>query len=152
MQNLEISIPNRFGPLSYGMNPAEVRKLLQETEVYEDWMGGNRNDSILLHCLIIEFDRCDGRGPLPDSRFVGAIIRLRPDVTLLGEPLFSLTREQTMEYLRQAKITFVEHAGGSFYSKTHGFSLEFNADNSFEYIDIFEPDTSRPWPKSRPKM
>ena len=50
-------IPNiGVGPVRFGMSPAEVLTAIPEGQKYEEWMGGNRNDSLLFHGLILGFD------------------------------------------------------------------------------------------------
>ena len=46
------------------MSPDEVVALMGEEQTYEDWMGGNLNDSLLYHHLIIGFDKYDGLSPV----------------------------------------------------------------------------------------
>ena len=50
-------IPNiGIGPVRFGMSPAEALAAIPEGQKYEEWMGGNRNDSLLFHGLILGFD------------------------------------------------------------------------------------------------
>ena len=73
-----------LGPLRFGMAPDQVRALFSEQETYEDWMGGNLNDSILYRGLIIEFDLCDAWGPLAGSKFREVRLHRREDAILWG--------------------------------------------------------------------
>jgi hypothetical protein len=69
-------VPNeRVGPAHFGLRPAQVTSVMGETELYEDWMGGNLNDSLLFRGLILGFDRCDANGPLPDGRLIEARVK-----------------------------------------------------------------------------
>jgi hypothetical protein len=48
MGKVMIIYPNQgIGPIKFGMSPEEVKALMGIEEVYEPWMGGNRNDSLL---------------------------------------------------------------------------------------------------------
>jgi len=71
-----------IGPARFGMSPAEVTASFPEAQRYEDWMGGNLNDSLFYHGLIIGFDRCDSVGPLPHSRLAQITVFDREDARL----------------------------------------------------------------------
>jgi len=38
-----------LGSMRFGMSPDEVVALMGEAQTYEDWMGGNLNDSLVYH-------------------------------------------------------------------------------------------------------
>ena len=69
-----------FGPMRFGMSPAQVRDLLPEEQTYEECLGGNLNDSLLYRGLIIGFDACDANGLLAESRFCELRLNRRPEV------------------------------------------------------------------------
>lgn len=68
---MEINPHQGVGPVKFGMSPKQVKKVMGREPVYEDWMGGNLNDSLLYPGMIISFDECDAKGPLPHSKVVG---------------------------------------------------------------------------------
>ena len=44
------------GPVRFGQTPAEVEAAMAEPQLYEEWMGGNHNDSLFYQGLILGFD------------------------------------------------------------------------------------------------
>jgi hypothetical protein len=98
-------IPNLgLGSLRFGMVPSEVQAVLGSCETYEPWMGGNLNDSLHYPGLIIGFDKCDGRGPVKDSKLVEFRINERADVTFLNKPIFGMPQEEFDQTLTQHNI------------------------------------------------
>ena len=61
-------IPHGIGSISLGMSPAQVESILGRHHTYEEWMGGNLNDSLLYPGIVISFNHSDGSGPLDDSQ------------------------------------------------------------------------------------
>ncbi len=94
-----------LGELRFGMTPVEVRSIFPEQEMYEEWMGGNLNDSLLYHGLILSFDECDSFGPLSDSRLNDIIIQGRNDIQLWGVELREWTRTEFVAYLDRIQIS-----------------------------------------------
>ncbi len=45
-----------IGPVTFGMSPKEVSDVMGET-VYENWMGGNLNDSQIEHPATVKCHR-----------------------------------------------------------------------------------------------
>lgn len=74
-----------LGPLRFGMKPNEVRRAFDEDQVYEDWMGGNLNDSLLYRGLILGFDKEDSRGPLKDPASARSVQGCEKTSGFLGE-------------------------------------------------------------------
>jgi len=143
---MEILPTHGLGPLRFGMRPDEVRSLMGEAETYEDWMGGNLNDSILYHGLILGFDKCDAYGPLPDSSFVDAWIRGRPDVVLWGKPLSDWTKEDVEAHLLQRKITYEATKLFGINIPSLALGMNFEPDGRVESLDISRP-ARRGWAK-----
>jgi hypothetical protein len=56
MGHLELYPGEGIGLVRIGMSPAEVLAVLDEPQVYEKWMGGNLNDSLLFRGLLFHFD------------------------------------------------------------------------------------------------
>jgi hypothetical protein len=85
---LELQPLRGLGPLLFDMTPAQVRAAFPEPEMYEEWMGGNLNDSILFRGLICGFDKCDASGPLPRSKLREFRVSVaRSDLSFEGRPL-----------------------------------------------------------------
>ncbi|HKN65015.1 MAG TPA: hypothetical protein VJW73_01980, partial [Gemmatimonadaceae bacterium] len=88
------------------MTPAEVRAALGEPEGYEEWMGGNLNDSLLFHGLICGFDECDAYGPLSGSALCELRISVphRGDTVLWGRPLAQWTARDLRQHAASMSI------------------------------------------------
>ena len=97
MDRLDVQPGQGVGSIKFGMTPDEVIALFDETSVYEEWMGGNLNDSLLYHGMIFGFDRCDGSGPLKDSALGEVIVRERDDVSLYGKPMTMWTKPELLQ-------------------------------------------------------
>jgi hypothetical protein len=69
------------------MTAAAVLDAFPEEQRCEDWMGGNLNDSLLFHRLIVTFDQHGSYGPLPEARLEQMVLHQREDATLYGTPL-----------------------------------------------------------------
>jgi len=67
-------------------------------------MGGNLNDSLLYPGLIVGFDKCDGRGPLNDSKLVEFRINEKADVTFLNRPIFGMLQNELLQRLTRHNI------------------------------------------------
>lgn len=88
-----------MGPIILGMQPDIIHRVFPEPACYEDWMGGNLNDSLLFHGLILRFSACDSCTPLPESTLIQIIIYQREDVTLFAHPLRAWTKTSLMHTL-----------------------------------------------------
>jgi hypothetical protein len=99
-RRLDIHPGEGIGPIRLGMRPAEVRAILQEPKVYEDWMGGNLNDALLFHGLRLHFSDCDARAPLPDSALNWIVIHQREDAYLFDRPVSEWTKDAVVSELR----------------------------------------------------
>lgn len=86
------------------MNPSQVQAVLGSHQTYEPWMGGNLNDSLLYPGLIVGFDKCDGRGPLNDSKLVEFRINKKADVTFLNKPIFGILQKELLQRLTRHNI------------------------------------------------
>ena len=100
-------LPNiGIGEIRFGMRPKEVRERLSEAETYEDWMGGNLNDSLLYRGLILGFDAHNARGPLAHSRFTEVRLNRREDAVIWGKNLFAWTNLSIAEHLERTGIPY----------------------------------------------
>ena len=89
---LELLPGEGVGPLRFGMSPSEAQGAFTEPPVYEEWMGGNLNDSILFRGLVAGFDRHDSAGPLANSRLIEFRVRGREDIVLAGRAVLDSRR------------------------------------------------------------
>jgi len=99
MGGFEINPGVGVGPVTFGQSPSEVQAAMAEQQMYEDWMGGNLNDALLFQGLILGFDRCDARGPLPNSRLVEARLAGRPNTQIFSRPTADWTRDELLAFL-----------------------------------------------------
>jgi hypothetical protein len=131
-------IPNLgIGPLRFGMSPAEVRSLMLEDEKYEDWMGGNRSDSLLYRGLILEFDKHDSLGPLADSRFIGVHVRGREDAVLWGKNIHNWNRFAIEEYLDRANISYSLLKNRDLSVVSLSLTLSFDTALQLEFVELW---------------
>lgn len=135
---MDIFPKSGVGALRFGMSPAEVRSIFPENETYEEWMGGNRNDSLLYHGLIFSFDKCDGAGPLTNSRFDQAQVFGRKDVRLWRSPVNSWTFAGVTGHLDAEGIHYEVSKHANIYVKSLSLILSFDEQAKLEYIEIWE--------------
>lgn len=129
-------IPNiGVGPVRFGMSPAEVLASLPEEQKHEDWMGGNRNDSLLFHGLIFGFDRCDAIGTLADGRLIEFTIHGREDVRLWGRGIGDWSRDAVAEYLGHNVIPYEIHENGDLSVLPHSLALSFDEDGRLVWVE-----------------
>ena len=148
MPPLELLPRRGIGTATFGMTPAEVRAAIREPEGYEEWMGGNLNDSLLFHGLICGFDQCDADGPLPDSAFRELRISVshRGDITLWGRSLAEWMAADLRNHAVSAGIEFETGPHDSISSRTLGLGCDFDPAGRLEEIELWrtEEPTSRP--------
>jgi hypothetical protein len=89
-----------LGLLRFGMSPEQVRSLFEEPETYEEWMGGNLNDSLL-------YKGCDAYGPLAHSKFCEASIYKRDDAVIMGRSLLDWNRSSVIDRLENENLSYV---------------------------------------------
>ena len=130
------------------MTPAEVRAALGEPEGYEEWMGGNLNDSLLFHGLICGFDECDAYGPLSGSalRELRISVPHRGDIVLWGRPLAEWTAGDLRQYAVSTRIALEKGSRDSVSSRTLGMACDFDSESRLETIELWrvEERASRP--------
>lgn len=100
MSRLDIHPGEGFGPIRLGMRPAEVLAVFPETQVFEEWMGGNLNDALLFKGLRLHFSDCNSWKPLPESTLEWIVIHERPDAYLFGRSVVEWSKEDILAELR----------------------------------------------------
>jgi hypothetical protein len=135
--NFELRPQEGIGDVYFGMTPSEVHQRISEPHVYEQWMGGNLNDSLLYHGMIFGFDRCDSRGPLPDARLVEVSINMRADVTFGHRPLFEWHREEVAEHLAAHLAVFQRDPDGGITAPYLGLWFKFHASGTVKEAGIY---------------
>ena len=126
-----------IGPLRFGMTPAEVRTAFAEPEVYEDWMGGNLNDSVLFRGMIVSFDRCDAHGPLANARVTGFFVQGRRDLVLEGVPLHAWTRGELRSRLAALGLRAKDGGPENLLVRPAGASFAFDAAGRVSGLDLW---------------
>jgi hypothetical protein len=126
------------------MSPAEVLANFPEEQKYEDWMGGNRNDSLLFHGLIFGFDRCDGFGPLADSRLVEFTIYGREDTELWGRGIGDWSKEAVADYLGRNGIPYEIHGNGDLSVLQFSMALSFTEGGQLDWVEAWANVERRP--------
>jgi len=128
-------IPNiGLGPLRFGMSPKQVQSLLDEPETYEDWMGGNLNDSLLFKGMIIGFDVCDTYGPLPDSEFCSLLINMREDVVVMGKRLLDWNKTSLIDRLNEESVAYELEACGDVRVPEWCLAFSFDDDDRLIWV------------------
>src|SRR6185369_10344683 len=93
-----------LGEVRFGMTPGEVQKAFHEPQKYEDWMGGNLNDSLLFHGIIFGFYEHNTFGPLPDAKLEEIRTNGREDLILWGKQIHEWNKTSLAHYLNENKI------------------------------------------------
>lgn len=92
-------LPNEgIGDIRFSMTPPKVRAIMGNTLVYEDWMGGNINDTLHYSGIVLSFDKHDAYGPLDDAKLIEMWIYNNFNATFNGITLFgqSITFIETL--------------------------------------------------------
>jgi hypothetical protein len=106
MKNLfEIKPLEGLGDIKFGMSPKEVDEIMNERQVWENWMGGNRNDSLMYRGIIFMFDDCNSSAPLENSKLTDIDIYNREDIFLFGKLLNEWSQTDFLNYCEQNKIS-----------------------------------------------
>ena len=133
---LEIVPSIGIGPVTRGMSPAQVLEAFPEKQRYEEWMGGNLNDSLLFHGLIFTFDKCSSSGPLPDARLEQITVHQREDATLYGKRINQWDKPHILGRLRQEG-----HAVDEMDNKCLGImgilELDFAESGELDWVEIY---------------
>ena len=117
------------------MRPNELLSVFPEPQVYEDWMGGNLNDSLLFQGLMFVFSACDASAPLPDSRLISVIIFQRPDACLFGRFMTDWNKTRVVEALQAQGFTPETLANGDIIVPFQ-LSLSFDEEERLIWLQI----------------
>jgi hypothetical protein len=133
-------LPNiGLGTIRFGMRPAQVRGLMLEPETYEEWMGGNLNDSLLYRGLILGFDACDAYGPLADSHFTDVGLNRRQDAVIWGQSLLAWTKASIADHLERNAISYELPDNGDLVVSSLSLEMSFDKSGGLEYIGMWAP-------------
>lgn len=123
------------GRVRFGMSPAEVAAVFPEEQRYEDWMGGNRNDSLLYQGIVFGFDRHDAQGPTAEGRLVEFTVFGREDARLWGRGFADWSRAAVAEHLARGGVRYEIHENGDLSVPACSMTLSFAADGRLEYVE-----------------
>jgi hypothetical protein len=130
-------LPNiGIGAIRFGMRPAEVRLLMLEPETYEEWMGGNLNDSLLYRGLILGFDACDAYGPLAHSHFTNLRLSRREDI-IWGKNLFAWTKASIADHLGRNAVPHEFPDNGDLLVPSLSLEMSFDKSDGLEHIEMW---------------
>lgn len=133
-------IPNvGLGPLRFGMRPAEVDALFPEEQAYEDWMGGNLNDSMLYRGIIIGFDYCDSDGPLSQSQFREVRVNRREDAVIWGKNISDWRKAEVTDHLERVGTRYRLSTCGDVSVPDLSLLLSFDDSDRLEYVEMWAP-------------
>lgn len=134
---LEINLLKGIGQIEFGMNPSRVISIMSEYQVYENWMGGNLNSSLLYQGMILDFDKCDSVGLLKTSKFCGVIINSRKDIYLFGRKLIEWNEVEFIEMLTVNNIQFEQFPNKAINSKDLGFEIYFDKEDDSVWLEFW---------------
>ncbi len=90
---MEIKPHIGVGDICFGMKRDEVMSLLGTKQTWEQWMGGNLNDSLFYPGIILYFDEYDSYGPLPAGKLVQIEVNSSYPCAIFGCDIRDITRE-----------------------------------------------------------
>ena len=124
-----------IGPIHLGMRPNEIVSVFTEPQTYEEWMGGNLNDSLLFQGLILEFSACDSYAPLPDSTLVSVTIFQRRDACLFERFIADWNKASLIEKLKAQGYALQTPSNGDIIVPGQ-LSLSFDEEERLIWVDI----------------
>lgn len=134
---MEIVLGAGVGPLRLGMTVAEVLSKMTEDRQYEEWMGGNLNDSLCYPGILVRFDRTGRSEPPPSARLDGIQIRKRAELSLLGRPFANWRALELTRALTGSGIDWkFEDAGAAVGIPALRTTFYFEPDGSLREIRI----------------
>lgn len=93
-----------IGDIRFGMKRDEVIAILGAKQTWEQWMGGNLNDSLFYPGIILYFDTYNSSGPLPEGRLAQIEVSSEYPCTLFGRELRDVTREIVLSSIAPSTV------------------------------------------------
>lgn len=145
---MNIKINEGVGPIKFGMPLSQVVEIMGDKQTIEDWMGGNRNDSLMYPGIIIGFNQYDSNGPTPDGIvFEFEIEKSFPNLQFLGVDFSLVTQKELETLLNKDQIPFFQSASNIF-NINNCLEIHFNNQNQFEILYFWKSsdlvDTPKP--------
>ncbi len=132
-----------IGAVRFGATPNEVRKEFGFNLVWEEWMGGNLNDSLYYPGVVFGFDDHDSHGPLESASLGSVRVNSKFPALLFELPLESLDRERVLAVLAARSIGTKAYPNLSIEAPSLGLHFGFCSDGSFEELVVASrPNTS----------
>lgn len=134
--------PNKgVGRIEFGMNPDSVKEIMSSNLVYEEWMGGNLNDTLFYSDLVIGFNDCDGDAPLPDSHVVEFRANGSDRVKFNGYSLAELSREKLASMVVQGIEAKLDKNQDVIFQEL-GVSFGFNENGTVCILEMWQQKSS----------
>jgi hypothetical protein len=133
--------PNKgIGGIEFGMNPAAVKEIMGSDSAYEEWMGGNLNDTLFYTDLIIGFNDCDEDEPLPNSQVVEFRANASDRIKFNGVALAELSRETLASMIvQEVKATLDKNQDVIF--RDLGVSFGFNENGTVCILEMWQQNS-----------
>jgi hypothetical protein len=140
MQKLEIIPSQGIGVIKFGARPDEVMAVFGSELVYEDWMGGNLNNSLSYHGLVFRFNECDSHGPLENSTFGELQVWGREDASLYGKSIHNWTKQELIQYCLEHNIQYGTPDNGDLEATQIGFEASFSEKGLLLSAGLWRPE------------
>lgn len=128
-------VPNvGIGDLHFGMQRDEVIAILGEKQTWEEWMGGNLNDSLFYPGIILSFDKYDAYGPLPGGCLNEIMITSNYSCILFGQEVENITRE----FICSKVDGYQQSPNRSINAPELGMHISFNLNDTIRRLDLFK--------------
>ncbi len=132
-----------MGNIKFGMSPSEVIEEMSEEQVFEGWMGGNRNNSLLYKGIMFGFDKCDAYGPLEEAKLCDVTISSREDVFLFDIALNDWNKEELIKQCEQKDIEFVLNKNGDIDIPALALSVSFDIEDDSVWFELWKPNEAK---------
>jgi hypothetical protein len=140
MSSMEIYPNKGIGGIEFGMNPAAVKEIMGSDSAYEEWMGGNLNDTLFYTDLIIGFNDCDEDEPLPNSQVVEFRANASDRIKFNGVALAELSRETLASMIvQEVKATLDKNQDVIF--RDLGVSFGFNENGTVCILEMWQQNS-----------
>lgn len=121
-----------LGPIAFGATPATVRLILGSDLEWEQWIGGNLNDSLFYKGVVFTFDEHNSHGPLETGRLTGITVNKSFSGSFLGIRLDELTRATLIMETRS--VLTKSYPNGSIRIPSHNAHVSFSSDGILESL------------------
>ncbi|PWF64498.1 hypothetical protein CBX96_04955 [Shewanella sp. BC20] len=140
MSSMEIYPNKGIGNIKFGMNPQDVKEIMGSDLVYQEWMGGNLNDTLFYSDLIVGFNDCDGDEPLPNSRVVEFRANASERIKFNGVALAKLSRTELASMVVKGSKAVVDKNQDVIFQDL-GVSFGFNENGSVCILEMWQQNS-----------